>query len=104
MRGTRRPPSSYRTAGQRAKDLLSTLVNAVIVTVRFTFSLPARVWALRLKSREEWAADWAKVKTTVKHEAHHYWVSSAHSTLGLCRPRGPRGRLERRRGPRARAA
>ena len=74
VRGSRRPPSTYRTAGQRAKDLLSALVNAVIVALRWTLALPGKIWALRLKSREEWAADWAKAKKTIKHEAHHYWV------------------------------
>jgi hypothetical protein len=88
VRGTRRPPSTYRTAGQRAKDILSALVNAVIVTVRFTFSLPGRLWALRLKSREQWAADWAKAKKTIKHEAHHYWVRAPEGRGGKERAGG----------------
>lgn len=37
-------------------------------------SIPGRLWALRLKSREQWAADWVSIKKTVKHEAQHYWV------------------------------
>ena len=73
---TARLPSTYRTAGQRAKDLLSALVNGVIVAVQFLLALPGKIWALRLKSREQWAADWASAKKTIKHEAHHYWVGT----------------------------
>jgi hypothetical protein len=53
---------------------MSAVVNATITVVRWTVGVPAALWALRLKSREQWAADWAGVKKTVKHEAHHYWV------------------------------
>jgi len=74
VRTSRRPPSTYRTAGQRAKDLAAALVNAVILTIRFCLSVPGKLWALRLKTREQWAADWASAKKTIKHEAQHYWV------------------------------
>ncbi|KIY96009.1 hypothetical protein MNEG_11952, partial [Monoraphidium neglectum] len=55
---------------------MSAVVNATITVVRWTVGVPAALWALRLKSREQWAADWAGVKKTVKHEAHHYWVGT----------------------------
>ncbi|KAI8468150.1 MAG: LETM1-domain-containing protein [Monoraphidium minutum] len=74
----RRPPSTYRTGGQRLKDALSAVVNGLIAVVRFTLGIPAALWALRLKSRAQWAADWASMKKTVKHEAHHYWKTVKH--------------------------
>lgn len=70
----RKPPSTYRTAGQKVKEALSAVVNGIITVVRWCAGVPAALWALRLKSREQWAADWASMKKTIKHEAHHYWV------------------------------
>lgn len=70
-----RVPTTYKTAWQRVVDVVEGTWKVTLMVVKFTLSIPGRIWALRLKSRADWAATWANVKKTVKDEAHHYWVS-----------------------------
>ena len=76
-----RVPSTYKTASQRVLETAAAVWTGTLAVLRWVLSVPSKLWALRLKSREDWANSWANVKKTVKEEAHHYWVSSVHSML-----------------------
>jgi hypothetical protein len=74
-----RVPSTYKTASQRVFETAAAVWTGTLAVLHWVLSVPAKLWALRLKSREDWARSWANVKKTVKEEAHHYWVSGVRS-------------------------
>jgi LETM1 and EF-hand domain-containing protein 1 len=47
-----------------------------MVLLRFLASLPGRINEWRAMSREDWAKWRSETWATIKHEAHHYWVSA----------------------------
>lgn len=68
------PPSTYRTATQRAVDVVLALLRGTGVVLAWLARLPGQVWSLRTWSREDWGTWWAGVKKVTREEAHHYWV------------------------------
>lgn len=76
-----RYPSSYRTATERVVDIITGVFRGTVSVLRYIASIPSKLWALRLKSREDWAQTWVHTKKVVKEEAHHYWVGNTHHVV-----------------------
>lgn len=69
------PPPSYRTATQRAWELVAGAGRGVLAVCRWLVALPGALLGLARWSRDDWSAWWAKVKKVAKEEGQHYWVS-----------------------------
>lgn len=68
-------PASVRTWDQVVRDLLLGIANILVGTVKFTASVPGRIKRFRAMPKDVWDKKKADLWASVKHEAHHYWVS-----------------------------